>query len=57
MVIHQAEQTAYRSILPEEIDWKPFPASPPSARLAIVVGDPSEPEPSSSGSRSHRISS
>ena len=45
MVIHQPEQTAYRSILPEEIDWKPFPASPPSARLAIVVGDPSQPEP------------
>ncbi|MGP0032934.1 MAG: cupin domain-containing protein [Acidimicrobiales bacterium] len=45
MVIHQPNQATYRSILPEEIDWKPFPAFPPSARLAIVVGDPSEPEP------------
>jgi quercetin dioxygenase-like cupin family protein len=44
MVIHRPEQAAYRSVLPEEIDWKPFPAFPPSARLAIVVGDPSEPE-------------
>ncbi len=45
MVIHQPNQATYRSILPEEIDWKPFSAFPPSARLAIVVGDPSEPEP------------
>ena len=45
MVIHQREQAEYRSVLPEEIDWKPFLAFPPSARLAIVVGDPSEPEP------------
>ena len=45
MVIHQPGQAAYRSVLPEEIDWKPFPAFPPSARLAIVVGDPSEPGP------------
>ena len=45
MVIHQPDQAEYRSVLPEEIDWKPFPAFPPSARLAIVVGDPSEPGP------------
>jgi quercetin dioxygenase-like cupin family protein len=31
--------------LPEEIDWKPFVAFPPSARLAVVVGDPTEPGP------------
>jgi hypothetical protein len=29
----------------EDIDWKPFPAFPPSVRLAIVVGQPSEPGP------------
>ena len=29
-----------RKILPEEIDWKPFAAVPPSARLAVVVGNP-----------------
>src|SRR6185312_9446549 len=31
--------------LPEDIDWKPFPAFPPSVRLAVVVGHPSEPGP------------
>ena len=43
--IHQPDQDAFRSVLPEEIEWKPFPAFPPSARLAIVVGEPSEPGP------------
>jgi quercetin dioxygenase-like cupin family protein len=28
--------------LPEEVEWKPFPAFPPSARLAVVVGEPSD---------------
>ena len=32
-----------KSILSEDIEWKPFPAFPPSARLAIVVGDPTVP--------------
>jgi quercetin dioxygenase-like cupin family protein len=35
--------TAFRAILPEDIDWKPFPAFPPSARLAVVVGQPADP--------------
>ena len=34
---HRPGQTVFRSILPEDIDWKPFPAFPPSVRLAIVV--------------------
>jgi quercetin dioxygenase-like cupin family protein len=42
---HQPGQAVFRSILPEDIVWKPFPAFPPSARLAVVVGDPSEPGP------------
>ena len=42
---HQPGQSLFRSILPEDIDWKPFPAFPPSARLAVVVGQPSEPGP------------
>jgi quercetin dioxygenase-like cupin family protein len=42
---HQPGQSAFRSILPEGIDWKPFPAFPPSVRLAVVVGEPSEPGP------------
>jgi quercetin dioxygenase-like cupin family protein len=37
---HQPGQSVFKAILPEEIDWKPFPAFPPSARLAIVVGEP-----------------
>jgi quercetin dioxygenase-like cupin family protein len=40
---HQPGQSAFRSILPEDIDWKPFPAFPPSVRLA--VGEPSKPGP------------
>jgi quercetin dioxygenase-like cupin family protein len=37
---HQPGQAVFRAILPEEIEWKPFAAFPPSARLAIVVGEP-----------------
>ena len=43
--VHQPGEADFRSILPEDIDWKPFPAFPPSARLAIVVGEPSKPGP------------
>jgi quercetin dioxygenase-like cupin family protein len=42
---HYSGQAAFRSLRPEEIDWKPFVAFPPAARLAIVVGHPSEPGP------------
>jgi len=42
---HQPDQADFRSVLPEDIDWEPFPAFPPSARLAVVVGHPSEPGP------------
>jgi len=42
---HQPGQDVFASILPEDIDWKPFPAFPPSVRLAVVVGQPSEPAP------------
>ena len=42
---HQPGQDVFRAILPEEIDWKPFPAFPPSARLAILVGQPSQAGP------------
>lgn len=42
---HQPGQDVFRSILPDAIDWKPFPAFPPSARLAIAVGDPAQPAP------------
>jgi hypothetical protein len=40
---HQLNEAVFRSILPEDIDWKPFPAFPPSARLAVLVGEPFKP--------------
>ena len=42
---HQPDQAVYRSVLPDDIPWAPFAAFPPSARLAVVVGDPAEPGP------------
>jgi quercetin dioxygenase-like cupin family protein len=40
---HQPGQDVFKGILPDDVDWKPFPAFPPSVRLAVVVGRPSEP--------------
>jgi quercetin dioxygenase-like cupin family protein len=45
MNTHQPGQDVFRSILSEDVDWKPFPSFPPSARLAVVVGQPTEPGP------------
>src|SRR6202167_5114485 len=42
---HQLGQDVFRSVLPEDIDWKPFAAFPPSVRLAVIVGHPSEAGP------------
>jgi len=42
---HQPDEGVFRAVLPEDIDWQPFPAFPPSVRLAVVVGQPSEPGP------------
>jgi hypothetical protein len=42
---HQPGQAEFRSVLPEDVEWRTFPPFPPSARLAIVVGQPSEPGP------------
>jgi hypothetical protein len=42
---HQLGQEVFKAILSENVDWKPFPAFPPSVRLAVVVGDPSMPGP------------
>lgn len=39
---HQPGQADFRTILPEDIDWKPFPGFPPEARLAVLVGDPTQ---------------
>ena len=48
---HQLGQEAFKTILSEDVDWKPFPAFPPSVRLAVVAGRPSEPPLTRSGSR------
>jgi quercetin dioxygenase-like cupin family protein len=42
---HQPGEADFRAILPEQIEWKPFPAFPPSVRLAVVVGQPSQDGP------------
>ena len=42
---HQPGQQVFKAILSEDVDWKPFPAFPPSVRLAVVVGQPSKPGP------------
>jgi quercetin dioxygenase-like cupin family protein len=41
-----ADRTAIavlKSIRPDDLDWRPFAAFPPAARLAVVLGHPSEP--------------
>ncbi len=43
--VHQPDEAAFRAIRPEEVDWKPFAAFPPSARLAVLIGDPHQPGP------------
>lgn len=42
---HEPGEAVFKSILPEDISWKPFPAFPPSARLAVLVGEPSQAGP------------
>jgi quercetin dioxygenase-like cupin family protein len=42
---HQPGQEKFRAIFSEDIEWKPFPAFPPEARLAILVGHPDKPGP------------
>jgi quercetin dioxygenase-like cupin family protein len=36
------EKAVFKAILSEEIEWKPFASFPPSARLAVVVGQPAQ---------------
>jgi hypothetical protein len=42
---HQPDEADFRAILPEDIDWTPFPAFPAGARLAVMVGHPPRPDP------------
>ena len=38
-----ADERVFKTILSEDVEWKAFAAFPPSARLAVVVGRPSQP--------------
>ena len=42
---HQPGQAVFRAVLPEDVQWRPFPAFPPQVRLAVVVGEPDRPGP------------
>jgi len=42
---HQPGEDRFRAIHAEDVQWRPFPAFPPEARLAILVGDPAKPGP------------
>ncbi len=39
----QPGEATFKAVLAEDVDWEPFPAFPPSVRLAVVVGQPTEP--------------
>ncbi len=45
MTQNHLSEVGFGSVLPEDIEWTPFPAFPPSARLAVVVGEPTKPGP------------
>src|ERR1700735_2262876 len=39
---HFRDEDRFQAIRPGDIVWKPFPAFPPEARLAVLVGDPAQ---------------
>jgi quercetin dioxygenase-like cupin family protein len=43
--LHQPGEDNFKATLPEDIEWKSFPAFPPSVRLAVIVGEPSKEGP------------
>lgn len=45
MQTHQSGEETFKVVQAEDIEWKPFPAFPPPARLAVIVGNPTEPGP------------
>ena len=42
---HQPGEEHFFSVRPEDVQWKAFPAFPAAARLAVLVGNPSQPGP------------
>ncbi len=45
MRTHQPGEDVFRAIRPEDVVWRPFRAFPASARLAVLIGDPTEDGP------------
>lgn len=47
MMVHaqSVSSKSFGAIIAEDIDWEPFPAFPPSVRLAKLVGDTTKNEP------------
>jgi quercetin dioxygenase-like cupin family protein len=43
--VHQPDEERFHVIHSEDVIWKVFPAFPPAARLAVLVGDPTKPGP------------
>ncbi len=43
--VHFPDQDKFHAIRSEDVEWKPFAAFPPAARLAVLVGDPGKPGP------------
>ena len=41
----QPDESVFRAIRSEDLEWKPFAAFPSAARLAVLVGDPNRPGP------------
>jgi len=42
---HQPGQDVFKSVLPDDLNWRPFSAFPPPVRLAVIVGEPAESGP------------
>jgi quercetin dioxygenase-like cupin family protein len=42
---HQPDEDTFHVIRSEDVVWKPFPAFPTLARLAVLVGDPTKAGP------------
>jgi quercetin dioxygenase-like cupin family protein len=42
---HEPGESTFKAILPEQVEWKPFPAFPAGVSLAVLVGDPAKAEP------------
>jgi quercetin dioxygenase-like cupin family protein len=43
MAITHLSEDGFGSVLPDDVEWRPFPPFPPTARLAVLVGDPTKP--------------